>query len=232
MNIKKLQFPVFIICLLFVNPVSSQRTYQLGVLPAVNLNNKFKNDWSFNTKIESRQRLQSGDFSGGADKEYQYVLTDISLIAGRKVGLNSRIGGGYLIRIAEGEQMHRFIQQYIIVQKKSGYRLAHRFLTDQTFSEKEAPVFRLRYRITSEIPLNGESVDPTEFYLKLNNEYVNSVQEADYDLEIRLVPLLGYGISDDHKIELGLDYRINSFVSSSTQHSFWVSLNWFVEIGK
>ena len=232
MNIKTLQFLVVIVCLLFVNTVSSQGTYQLGVLPSVNLNSKFKKDWSFNTKIESRQRLQSGDINGGADKEYRYVLTDISLIAGRKVGLNSRIGGGYLIRIAEGERIHRFIQQYIIVQKKSGYRLAHRFLTDQTFSEKEAPVFRLRYRITAEIPLNGESVDPTEFYLKLNNEYVNSLQEEDYDLEIRLVPLLGYGISDDHKIELGLDYRVNSFVSSITQHSFWVSLNWFMEIGK
>lgn len=218
-------------CLLLATTAFSQQTFQVGVLPAVNLNVKVKKDWAFNTKIESRQLLQSGEFKGSVDKKYKYVLTDFSLIAGKKVGLNSRIGAGYLIRLEEGEQIHRFIQQFIIVKRMSGYRLAHRFLSDQTLSKIETPQFRFRYRITSEIPLNGESVDPKEFYLKLNNEYINSFQDAAYDLEIRLVPLLGYDLADNNKIEMGLDYRVNSFLKSRSEHSFWVSLNWFIEIG-
>lgn len=208
----------------------AQSTYQLGGLPSLNLNKKLRNDWSLNMKIESRQLFRRGGINGIVDKNYKYVLTDFSIIAAKKIGLNSRIGGGYLIRVEEGGLSHRFIQQYIIVQKLSGFRLAHRFSTDQTFSESEKPEFRLRYRIASEIPLNGESVDPGEFYLKINNEYISSLQSLAYDLEIRLVPLIGYDITDRFKVETGLDYRVKSFISDNTKHNYWMNLNFFIEI--
>ncbi len=230
MNIKHTTFAVWIVYLLCAVELKAQSVYQFGALPSVNLNNKLKNNWSLNSKIESRQLLQAGEFGGPVVEKYNYLLTDVSLIAAKKVGLNSRIAGGYLARFDQGEVIHRFIQQYIIVQRMAGLRLAHRFLTDQTFSNNEAPDFRVRYRITSEIPLNGESVDPGEFYLKLNNEYVNSFQGGIYDLEIRLVPLLGYDLSAN-KLEFGLDYRMNSFLQTSAQHNFWMSLNWFIDIG-
>lgn len=210
--------------------VFAQSTYQFGGLPSVNLNKKWKNDWSLNTKLESRQLFQWGEINGNSDKDFKYVLTDLSLIGAKKVGLNSRIAGGYLIRFEDGEIFHRFIQQYIILQKLSGWRLAHRISSDQTFSLIEKPEIRLRYRITSEIPLNGESADPGEFYLKLNNEYITSFQAKEYDLEIRLIPLLGYGINNNVKIESGLDYRVNSFLNNTTRHSYWMTVNLFIDI--
>lgn len=109
-------------------------------------------------------------------------------------------------------------------------RLAHRVVADQTFSESEATEYRLRYRLAAEVPLNGQSADAKEFYIKISNEYLNSVQSAEYDLEIRLVPLLGYTVTEKHKIEAGLDYRVNSFLGHNARHSFWISLNWFIEI--
>ncbi len=216
--------------LVFSGNVLSQQTYQVGLLPSVNFNYKLKNDWSLNSKLESRQLLQRGLWNDSVLENYSYVLTDLSLLAAKKVGLNGKLAGGYLVRLENGEVIHRIIQQYTAVQRKSGYRLAHRFLADQTISSIERPIFRLRYRFTAEIPLNGESVDVKEFYLKFNNEYVNSVQTGQYDLEIRLIPLLGYGINDRHKIELGLDYRVNSLFDNQTRQSFWTTLNWFVEL--
>lgn len=210
--------------------VFAQDAYQFGGLPSINLNSKLKNDWSLNTKIESRQLFQTREVDGNVYKNYEYLLTDFSLIAAKNVGLNSRLGGGYLIRFEQGELFHRLTQQYIMVQKLSGFRLAHRFLSDQTFSESEKPEFRLRYRITSEIPLNGLSVDQGEFYVKINNEYVNSLQAKTYDLEIRLVPLLGYDMADNFKIETGLDYRVDSFLNNKPEHSYWMVLNFFIEI--
>lgn len=207
----------------------AQSTYQFGGLPSINLNNKLKNNWSVNTKVESRQLFQRGDSYGNVEKKYQYVLTDFSLIAGKKVGLNSRILAGFLIRVEDDELVYRSVQQYIRIKRMSGFRLAHRVMSDQTFSKTEKPEFRLRYRITSEIPLNGESVDPGEFYLKLNNEYINSIQSSEYDLEIRLVPLLGYNLSDQFKIESGLDYRVNSFLNNNTRNSYWIAFNFFIE---
>lgn len=202
----------------------------MGTLPSININKKVKNDWSYNVKLEARQLLREGDFNGPVNTDFDYVLTDISLITTKKVGLNSRIAGGYLIRLRGEEIIQRTIQQFTTVKRMVGFRLAHRFVSDQTFASAEGPEFRLRYRIGTEIPLNGEAVDPTEFYIKVNNEYLNSWQAKDFDLEIRLVPFLGYAISGNNKIELGLDYRIRSFLDTKTHQNFWVGINWFIEL--
>ena len=112
----------------------------------------------------------------------------------------------------------------------SGFRLAHRFTADQTFSPSEKSEFRLRYRLTTELPLNGQSADAKEFYLKVNNELLNSFQGKEYDLELRLVPLLGYTVTDNHKLEIGPDYRLNRFLQSEARNRFWLSINWFIEL--
>jgi len=90
--------------------------------------------------------------------------------------------------------------------------------------------FRLRYRLSAEIPLNGQSADPKEFYIKINNEYLNSIKENKYDLELRLVPLLGYAVNQNNKLEVGMDYRVRSFLFSPSRHNTWLSFNWFIEL--
>ncbi len=216
--------------LLFTQNAVGQSTYQLGLLPSLNINKKFKNDWSINAKIESRQRIEQGDFNGNVAKDFKYLLTDLSFIAAKKVGLNSRIAGGYLIRLTDDKPIHRLIQQFTAIQNTNSLRLSHRLACDQTFSAIERPLFRVRYRLSSEIPLNGQSVDPNEFYLKANLELLNSFQQANYDLEFRVVPLLGYEITGNNKIEIGIDYRVNTFLNNYSKQSFWINLNWFVEM--
>ncbi|MBX2827536.1 MAG: hypothetical protein KTR22_05205, partial [Flavobacteriaceae bacterium] len=78
------------------------------------------------------------------------------------------------------------------------------------------------------IPLNGQSVDPKEFYFKFNHEYLNAWEQNDYDLEIRAVPHLGYKVSKSNKLEFGLDYRLNSFLNTSPSHRFWTVINWYI----
>jgi len=230
LNIKSLVF--WMICSGFYWPsiCSAQGTYQIGVLPSVNFNKKLANNWSLNFRVEARQLAFEGDFLGNNETNLEYVLTDFSLIAAKKVGLNSRIAGGYLTRFRDDEVVHRTIQQYTIVQRMSGFRLAHRFTADQTFTFNEKPEFRFRYRLTTELPLNGQSADAKEFYLKVNNELLNSFQGKEYDLELRLVPLLGYTVTDNHKLEIGPDYRLNRFLQSEARNRFWLSINWFIEL--
>ncbi|MEM6723203.1 MAG: DUF2490 domain-containing protein, partial [Bacteroidota bacterium] len=199
-------------------------------LPAANLNFKLEKKWSVNIKIESRQLFQGGTFNEDPDSGYDYVLTDQSLIAAKKIGLNARIAGGYLLRLREGQAIHRLIQQYSITQRLPNFRLSHRVVADQTFSKDSDTEFRFRYRLATELPLDGQSVDPKELYIKISNEYLNKLEGMDYDLEVRLVPLLGYAVSKKQKLETGLDYRVNSFLDQTTRHSFWIRLNWFIEI--
>jgi hypothetical protein len=209
---------------------SAQDRYQIGTLTSFNINSRFSDRWSLNTRAEARQRFQSGTFQGESERQFRYVLTDVSVIVARRVGLRSRVALGYLLRAEDGALAHRFIQQYTVMQQLAALRLAHRFMGDQTFAPSEGPEFRLRYRLSTELPLQGEAVDPGEFYVKLNNEYLNSLQNSTYDLEIRVVPLLGYDATDHLRIETGLDYRVNGFVHGDTRHSFWVSLNFFVDL--
>lgn len=208
----------------------TQSTYRVGVLPTVNINYKFKNTWALNTRIESRQSIITGEFKGKTNNNYKYILTDYSVIISKKTGLNSRITGGYLIRTEDKDTYHRLIQQYIIIVKMDGYRLSHRFMSDQSFSKVENTQIRLRYRLSAEIPLNGKTVEPKEFYLKINTEYINSWQNNIYEPEIRLSPLIGVDLTNKHNIEFGLDYRVNSFLKNTPNNNCWMSLNWYIEI--
>lgn len=217
---------------LFLSPLlcHAQSAYQIGALPAINFNYKLKNNWSINFKVESRQSFQRGVFNLVDEPKYEYVLTDYSLLLAKKIGLSARIAGGYLLRLRGGKLVHRFIQQYSITRRFKGLRFAHRLVTDQTFSDVGATEYRLRYRLATEIPLNGRTADVKEFYVKINNEYLNSIESDIYDLEIRFVPLLGYTLTKNNRLELGVDYRLNSFVNGTTLHRFWVCANWYIAI--
>ena len=208
----------------------AQNSYQLGLLPSVNINKKLPNDWKLNVKTESRQELKSGLFNVPTSFQYDYLLTDFSFIIAKKVNINKSLAIGYLIRAKEGEIIHRIIQQFIITKSYSSLRLAHRFSSDQTLEKNERTEYRLRYRLSASIPTNGQSIDPKEFYLKINNEYLNAWQGKDYDIEIRIVPHLGYKFSDVNKVELGLDYRLNSFLNNSSRNRFWTAINWYIAI--
>jgi hypothetical protein len=209
----------------------SQGSYQAGLLPAFNLNKKLPKQWSANLKIESRQSLAEGIFGANDQAEYEYLLTDFTLIAAKKVGLKHTLAGGYTLRWQGDEFVHRSIQQFFFIQNFPDFRLAHRLSTDQTFSPTDPVAFRLRYRAAMEVALAGQSVDPREFYLKINHEYLGLLQDQNFDLEVRLVPFLGYKFTDRNKLEVGLDYRVDSFIGGNGSRSrFWASVNWFLVI--
>ncbi|GJM63367.1 hypothetical protein PEDI_39190 [Persicobacter diffluens] len=204
--------------------VWGQAEVGFGFLPSVNINKKLPKDWAINFKTESRQAFIEEEV------KYEYLQTDISLAASKKISLNSTIAAGYLLRIEGGVLKHRSIQQLNIIDRNVRYKLAHRFSTDQTFDPEEANEYRLRYRISAEIPMSGESLDVNEFFVKLGNEYLNAFSEANYDLEIRALGFLGYVVSPRNKVELGVDYRIDSFISNAAQHQFWAGLNFYLSI--
>lgn len=207
-----------------------QGLYQFGLLPSLNLNQKFNKGWRLNYRAESRLSGAEGKFSEPLVSDARHELTDLSIIGSRKVGLNNTLAAGYLFRMEQSGITQRTIQQYTLVNSYNSFRLAQRFSADQTFSKTEAAEFRLRYRLSFDIPLNGQEVDDREFYLKINNEYLNSLQGGGYGLEIRVVPSLGFAFNDDSKIELGIDYRLSDFLKGPAESVFWLPLTWFIGI--
>lgn len=228
MELRAFKFLFISFCLLISANLGAQENTQFGMLPALNLRKSLHNNWKLNFKVESRQQFSKK--TNGINQNYEYLLTDLSVIVAKKTGLNNSLASGYLTRLEDGSTSHRFIEQFTIVRRYNGFRLSHRFRADFTLNNNEKPETRLRYRIAPEIPLSGLAVDKNEFYLKMNNEYVLSFQNRQEDLEVRLVSSLGYRLSKNNRFELGLDYRIDNFVSNNTRSRYWLLLNWYGSI--
>jgi len=208
--------------------LSSYAQNQVGILPQINIDFSVNKDWKIDSKLEGRQLLFQNPFPEDRN-EAEFERADLELVATRNVSPFNAVGAGYLIRRQDGKFLHRFIQQYSISQKLTSSKLSHRFRTDQTFEKDEKIKFRLRYRFSLEKPLQGQTVDPKEFYLKFNNEYFGSLQESKGNLEIRGLASLGYSLSDKSQLEIGADYRAEDLINSKTIHKLFLNIGWNYE---
>ncbi|MHA4846091.1 DUF2490 domain-containing protein [Flavitalea antarctica] len=220
-----------IFCLLIgTRGLHSQENYLAGLLTQLNVNYSLPRDLKLNMKLESRQIFSEKETFKEASNNYRYERTDLHFVLTKKISADNSIGGGYLIRMQEGLFIHRFIQQFTSARKLDFFTLAHRVVLDETF-EKDLPTqVRLRYRLGLEKALNGRSIDPKEFYLKINNEYLGIWTNAVTDLEIRASGALGYSFRDNNKLELGFEYRINEFYTAAKEQQFWITLAWYISI--
>lgn len=209
-------------------PIMCQNIYQYGVIPSINLNKPLDNSWELNLKIESRQQFKKGFVNESSRFDYDYLLTDFSIIISNEINYNTTFGFGFLSRIEQGYFISRSIQQITCVKKYNSYKIVNRYTADQTFSKVEAPEYRFRYRASFEFPLKSQTIEPNKFYLKINNEYLNIIQSNRYDLEIRLVPLLGYRFTNKNKLECGLDYRISNFLNDNSVNKLWLNINYSI----
>jgi hypothetical protein len=205
---------------------NAQKIRTGGLLPAFSYTKKHNDLWRSNFKWESRQLFYNELDDQKTERSFEYVLSDFSYIISRKIGLQNTLSAGYLFRLEENRNAHRFIQQFTIVKNYERLRTAHRFVADQTLRE-ENWTYRGRYRITVEWPLQGHTLDNKEWYLKVNNEYLNAFSNQQYELEMRFVPLLGYVFSNNQKIEMGLDYR-QAFFSQINRKNLWLAFTYYV----
>ncbi|AXT60258.1 DUF2490 domain-containing protein [Aquimarina sp. AD10] len=213
-------------CIMIYSFSWSQSTFTSGLLPRIRISSKLTNTIKWVNGIESRQLFTDNTKKNSFD----YFLTDISSLASFKIGHNSSLNGGYLLRIEDNQVTHRTIQQYSFVYSYHAIRVGHRFVTDQTFSTTTLPKYRGRYRVTLEKPLNGDKINPNEFYIKLSNEYLFSYQDSKLDIELRVLPFLGYELNLKNKIEAGIDYRLSKFINSDPKNTLWFTINWFYTI--
>lgn len=219
----------FILILMFlVHVMQAQESYRLGVLPQINLNLKLSDSWRLNARAETRQVASEGLFGEPFVFSYDNNLTDVSLQASMRMAGNQTLSLGYLIRLTGETPAHRAIQQYSVVSGHQSFRLGHRFAADQTFEQDEPVEYRFRYRIGFEKALSGQTVDPGEFYFKINQEQLHGFSGGDYDLELRLSPSVGYEFTDNNKLETGIDSRFSSFLDGGLRSNLWLSIGWFI----
>jgi hypothetical protein len=202
-----------------------QQDLSAGLLPKVNVSARLSDQVGLVSSVESRQLLYDDP-----EVDYRYVLTDAATFFSFRTQPDQKFNLGYTLRFRNKQLFHRFSQQYNFVDYRDSYRVGHRLALDQTFAKNEPAVYRARYRVTLEKPLSGDKVDPREFYLKAGVEFLGAYEERDWGLEGRLVPLLGYEINDNDKVEAGLDYRLDGIFSNAPGQDFWWAITWYTAI--
>lgn len=202
-----------------------------GFFPEAQLTYTPKDKLKLTAKIETQHGMVRNSSETEADFGYFHERTDFQGFVDFTLNPFIAIAGGYQYRWdGSGENSHRSIQQISFVQGRTGYRLGHRLRTDQTFLPSDSPEFRLRYRLVAEIPLNGQRIDPGEFYFIASNEPIFGVQGSEFKIENRLVGSLGHNFSNKQKLEGGIDYRTDDFLDGGLRQRIWLKVGWFVSI--
>ncbi len=120
----------------------------------------------------------------------------------------------------EGSNELRLTEQYNYKTQKLGVRYGHRFRSEQRFFENET-VFRQRYRFAVDFPINGEKLDIGEAYLVSTVESLLSLSQANKpETDIRLASQIGWQITEDLKLQTGLEYRLGAFNVDTTHQLF------------
>ena len=220
---------VYLAAFLFLclNLKAQNDRFIFGFFPEASLKYNISENYSVTHKLESQHGLFDSNRLND-ELEYEHSLTDLQTFLGRKLSPFLKADIGYQYRIEEGENTHRTIQQVSILQRGSFYRIGHRFRIDQTFFKEESLLFRARYRIKGQIPLQGRELDPGENYLTVSNELIYMIQSSEDDLENRLTAAYGFYIDDKNKIEVGLDYRTDDYlVKDRFRHRLWFKFGYY-----
>jgi hypothetical protein len=216
---------LFLLSLLLIFAIISRsQSLETGILPQVTFTAPLGDKWEYTFKLESMQ-----SFYSEGEQDYQYIRTDLQNFVSFRLTPFSKIAGGYQYRFLQsGENSHRYIQQYSWLQRLRQFRIGHRIRTDQTVSPAEKTEFRFRYRLSTDLPLNGSTIDPREFYLIVSDEVVLGLQSGLFDLENRIGLSLGNNLTNNRKVELGLDYRLDR--PDQFRNRLWWTLAFFFKI--
>jgi hypothetical protein len=219
---------IFSIGLLFFSSSYAQENRTtFGLFPEASLSYKLSKNYSITHKFESQHGLYDTE-NLNEELEYEHTLTDLQTFVGRRISPFVKVDIGYQYRIEDGENTNRTIQQVSILQRESNFRIGHRVRVDQTFFKNASFLFRARYRIKGQIPLQGESLDNGENYLTISNELIYMIQSGEDDLENRLTTALGFYIDDKNKFEIGLDYRTDDYlVENRFRHRLWLKFGYY-----
>jgi hypothetical protein len=208
---------------------SQQTTYQAGVLPEFTLSHKLNEEIQLTGKIASKQVLFFGSSESRMHRSYQHDKTEFQLYGNYKLNPFWKTTAGYQYIVdGQGNTGHRAVEQIAYVLPKTNYRLGHRFRTDQTFMEDEPAEYRFRYRLSIEIPLQGQTLNIGEYYGIVSNEVLYSIQSPETDLENRLVISMGRYISNNHKVEIGFDYRTDKYLQPDFRNRLWLNVEWYM----
>lgn len=216
-------------CLLLVIFVCSYygRTFaqkDFGVVPYLKSEVALSKSMTLDVKLQNRYFINDPNNTRGSLFDH----SGVQIVATGEAGALQNFGSGLLVRYNNSSRamIFRLIEEYSFYGEIAGISFKNRIRTDQTFQAEGKNKYRLRYRISRDQPLKGIDIDPNEYYLKINNEYVGSSEDGSDHLEVRWVSNVGYTIGTNEKIEVGVDYRESNLMEKNQNNRLWINIGW------
>ncbi len=209
---------IFISCLLpFLGQAQNKPSIRWE--PGISLTKKIDSRWSYNLSIMGRQRFTdygAGEKNLKTDRWEMKGFGTYTLFGGKKLSL------GYMYRTVdpfepESGWEHRITQQFAFITNFGGYRLGNKFRIEQRIRSRDY-LTRFRYAISNDFPLQGESLDPKEFYLIAGNELVYAFNSIGDELENRFSVGIGRLIKSGQKIQFSVVSRNSDLISKNQDH--------------
>lgn len=187
----------------------------------ISANYKFDEKWSLNTQLLGRETF---NVYGSEIVEPYLDRLEIRSFLTYAFFNQRKMSFGYMYRGIEpfrGKHQfeHRITQQFAFLSNIRAFRLAHRFRAEERIFENDF-VLRLRYRLSYDKPLQGESLDPGELYFVTSNEFVFSFNSSRETWQNRISMGIGKLFANNRKLQFSLTYRYSDFLSSTEEEIY------------
>lgn len=223
------QLIAFFTLILSVGSLSAQQNqiFFTGIFPEVSLTKKVNDRIKLNFKVENQEIIFNNQDSQSENPQFTHYRTDLMMFFDRSIRPGVSVGLGVFHRFQENEDGNRIIQQLAILQRMRNLRINHRMRTDQTFTRNDEFEVRFRYRFSMEIPLEGDEVDPKEFYTVLSEESIFSYKGRNFEIENRTAIALGKLFNSQEKLEWALDYRTDGYIQEGFRTRLWMKISYY-----
>lgn len=174
------------------------------------------------------------EYNADNEKLFSSQFIQLSHFSSLHLRNAGKISVGLLYRFKEKSSNRvanefRITQQYHFTNKTRSYRFSHRIRTEERFIGKN-PLFRFRYRLGIDFPLNGEELNINEFYSFFNAESLLILQHSftpRYDT--RLSGGVGNQISDRLKLQFLVQHRWER-ITYKADSNFFILMGGYLKI--
>ncbi len=200
----------------------AQEDFSMLIDPEFSLNINTNSRWSYNFNFSNRDILFE-------NKDYNFEAQHLQLshFTSYEIGFYSKVSLGIRYRFKEIfdkdiQDEIRIVEQFGHSRKFNALKIAHRIRLEQRL--REIITYRTRYRFSAELPLSGQRIDQSEFFIIGNTEALFSVgREERPKLEQRFSIALGNDIWANTKATLGLQYRYEDYTGNPGSELFITS---------
>lgn len=202
-----------------ISLVAKSQHLQGFVEPKIDLNWDPSGRWSYHFEVGNRNLIYEKD-----SLKLNVQNAEFTHFTAIKLGLNGTAAGGIRYRFREifdevSTDELRLMQQYTHKHNYDLLGVAHRFRLEERFRENTS--FRNRYRFSVQFPLNGESADSNDLFLKAKTETLWSLGKYEKPSLDQWTGLyVENRLLQDLSGEIGLEYRLKDYTQNTTGEIF------------